>query len=454
MAPGEGPDGNTGPEGGADPRLGTEMQRRLGRGDVVGNLGVGGLVLNAFLVSGEPRYADWLARYVGEWQRRAAANGGLIPDNVGADGVVGSQLDGRWYGGHYGWSWPHGMYSIAQATLIGGMSAALATGDDRYLDLPRQLLDEIIGRARSFAFTSSDSSISPRWRAHLGPAADQPILLVPYRRSDRGWFDWNPVQASVPVALWQYTADPADQARLDALRAASGYDWTAVRPFRDKEEAGHEEPWYAYLRGDNPGYPAAMLAAAHAQARRRLALMEQHAGQQVAEPDIHLWQNLNPVVTEALSQLTWGAPQVVYNGGLPQARVRYHDAQRRRPGLPPDVAALVSSIDPDATTVTLVNLSAAEARTVSVQAGAFAEHDIETAGYTSAAPGWAGHHTEYISHDVKITGREIAVGGPWLNVALPPGTEVTLTLRLRLRVRVPSAQAPWDAAPADAAGKG
>ena len=46
----------------------------------------------------------------------------------------------------------------------------------------------------------------------------------------------------------------------------------------------------------------------------------------MAEPDIHLWQNLNPVVTEALIQLTWGAPQVVYNGGLTQARVRYYDA--------------------------------------------------------------------------------------------------------------------------------
>ena len=52
-----------------DPRLGAEMQRRLGRGDVVGNLGVGGLVLNAFLVSGEPRYADWLA----DVRRRVAA---------------------------------------------------------------------------------------------------------------------------------------------------------------------------------------------------------------------------------------------------------------------------------------------------------------------------------------------------------------------------------------------
>jgi len=118
------------------------------------------------------------------------------------------------------------------------------------------------------------------------------------------------------------------------------------------------------------------------------------------------------------------------------------------------VAALVSSIDPAATAATLVNLSAAGTRTVVVQAGAYAEHDIDTAGYTWAAPGWAGQHTEYISHDVEMTGREAAVGGPWLDVELPPGTEVTLTLRLRLRVRVPAAGTPWDTAPWDAAEEG
>jgi hypothetical protein len=437
------PDGTPIPSLDADPRLGPDMQTRLGRGDVAGNLSVGGLVLNAFLVSGEARYAGWLARYVRGWQRRAADNGGLIPDNVGADGVVGSQLGGRWYGGHYGWSWPHGMYNIAQATLIGALTAALANADDSYLDLPRQLLDTVIARGRRRAVTDSDSSIRGRWLAHLGPAAARPTLLVPYRYSDRGWFDWNPVQASVPVALWQHTADPGDQARLDALRAASGFDWTAVRAFRDKEEAGHEEPWYAYLRGDNPGYPEAILAAAHAQARRRLALLEQHAGDDVSEPDIHLWQNLNPVVTEALTQLTWGAPQVIYNGGPVQARVRYYDADRRRPGLPPDVAALVSAIDPAATVLTLVNLSGISDRTVVVQAGAFGEHDIEAAEYSCAAPGWAGQHTEYIAHDVQGGHRQVVVGGPWLDVALPPGTEITLTLRLRTRVRPPSVRTPW-----------
>ena len=60
--------------------------------------------------------------------------------------------------------------------------------------------------------------------------------------------------------------------------------------------------------------------------------MRAYRGGDVAEADIHLWQQSNPVVTEALVQLTWGGPQVIYNGGLQQARVRYYDAVRRRPG--------------------------------------------------------------------------------------------------------------------------
>ncbi|MFI6071676.1 hypothetical protein ACIA5C_08810 [Actinoplanes sp. NPDC051343] len=426
-----------------DPRLGAEMQQRLGRGDTAGNLAIGGLVLNAYLASGEQRYADWLAGYLRAWMKRADANDGLVPDNVGPDGQIGSRLDGRWYGGHYGWTWPHGAYSVGQAVLVGAMAAALANGDDSYLQLPRRLLDTLIAQGRRMAFTDSDSSIPGRWLAHLGPAAGSETLLVPYRHSDRGWFDYNPVQASVPVALWHHTSDPGDRDRLETLRAASGYDWSVVRPFRDKEEAGHEEPWYEYLAGRNPGFPEKILAAAHAEARRRLALLEQHAGEPVAEEDIHLWQNVNPVVTEALTMLTWGGPQVVYNGGHAQARVRHYDADARRPGLPPEVAALVSGIDPDATVCTLVNLSGTATRRVIVQAGAFAEHDFGSVAYDVAAPGWTGGHYEYISHEVPVTRAELTGDGPWITVVLPPGTQITVTAALRVRVRPPSFRTPW-----------
>jgi hypothetical protein len=152
---------------------------------------------------------------------------------------------------------------------------------------------------------------------------------------------------------------------------------------------------------------------------------------------------VNPVVTEALTMLTWGGPQIVYNGGHAQARVRHYDADRRRPGLPPDVAALVSGIDPAATVVTLVNLSGTHARTVIVQAGAFAEHDFGGVAHTRAAAGWTGGHDEYLHHEVAVTEERIDVDGPWLTVRLPAGTQVTLTAELRTRVRAPSFRTPW-----------
>ena len=221
-------------------------------------------------------------------------------------------------------------------------------------------------------------------------------MLVPFRHSDRGWFDYNPMLTSVPMTLWHYSNDVGDLRRLETLREAAGYDWRTVRPFRSKEEAGHEEPWFAFLAGDNPRYPEQMLAAAQAQARHRLARMHAYRDTDVGEPDIHLWQQSNPVVTEALVQLTWGGPQVLYNGGLQQARVRYYDADRRRPGLPPCVAALVSGIEPHATVIDLVNLDPEQARTVIVQAGAFAEHTIETVRYTACPDdSWLGSLYDY-----------------------------------------------------------
>ncbi len=429
----------------ADSALGEQMRRRMGVGDTAVNLAAAGLVLNALLLSGEPRYRDWLAGYVGAWRERAAANGGILPDNVAPDGTVGGLLEGRWYGGHYGWSWPHGWYSVGHAAVVGALSAALATGDDTFADLVRPALDEIIAQGKVMTFTEADSSLGSKWSVQLREDVHTPTLHVPYRHDDRGWFDYNPMLMGVPVALWHHSASADDLARLDRLRAASGYDWRTVRPFRSKEEAGHEEPWFAYLAGDDPGYPERILAAAQAQVRHRLTRMERYRGREVPEADIHLWQQSNPVVTEALVQLTWGAPQVVYNGGLQQARVRYYDAQARRPGLPPSVSALVSSIAPDATVLDLVNLDPEERRSVIVQAGAFAEHHIRTAGYSACDdPSWIGGLYDYGHGEPAVTSASIGVEGPWLHVELPRSTRIRLTLRLALRVRPPSYATPFD----------
>jgi hypothetical protein len=395
-----------------DPRLGEWMHERLGRGDVAINLGAVALVANAQLVAPDQRYVDWCRQYVGAWRSRAIANGGLIPDNVGPDGKVGSLLDGRWYGGHYGWAWPHGCYSVGTAVLVGTLAAALVTGDPSVLDVPRSLLDTVIAQGKTAPI--SDSSLLAHWRANLGDDVDNPTFLVPYRHSDRGWFDFNPMQAALPTALWHETGAADDRARLAKLRSLAGYDWATVRSFRDKEEAGHEEPWLAYLSGDNNAYPEQILRVALEQARRRMTLLDQVTDPVGREADIHRWQRLNPIVTEALVQLTWGAPQTLYNGGLTQARVRYFDADAQRPGLPPGVAALVRSIEPAHTIVELVNLDDTPRRLV-VQAGAFAQDVIES------------------------------TGSPWLELEVPPGDRL-LTLTIHRNVRTPAYATPWEAA--------
>ena len=188
-----------------------------------------------------------------------------------------------------------------------------------------------------------------------------------------------------------------------------------------------------------------VLAAFLASVVGRLARMRAYGGTDVGEPDIHLWQQSNPVVTEALVQLTWGGPQVLYNGGLQQARVRYYDADRQRPGLPSCVAALVSSIEPHATVVDLVNLDPERSRTVIVQAGAFAEHTIGAVRYTASPDdSWLGSLYDYGHGEPAVVEHGADVGGPWLTVELPASTRVTLTLDMSMHTRTPSYATPFD----------
>lgn len=428
-----------------DPRLGKAMHERMGFGDTAVNLAAAGLVLNAWILTGEERYRDWIVEYVGAWRERTEANGGLIPDNVGPDGEVGSLLEGRWYGGHYGWSWPHGWHSVGHAALVAALAAATVTGDDAHLSMVTTGLDAVIGNGKVMAFSEADSSLPSRWVVQLAEDVHTPTLHVPFRYRDTGWFDYNPVTVALPVALWHHTMSAADRSRLERLREASGIDWSVVRPYRLKEEAGHEEPWFAFLAGDDPHYPERILAAAQAQVRHRLARMDRYRDLDVPEADIHLWQQSNPVVTEALVQLTWGGPQVLYNGGLQQARVRYYDADARRAGLPPRVSALVRSIDPEATVVELVNLDPEFTRTVIVQAGAFAQDTIKSVRYTSCEDGsWVGDMYDYGHGRPVVTETQAFVDSSWLTVLLPASTRIRLTLGLDLRAQAPSCRTPFD----------
>jgi hypothetical protein len=104
------------------------------------------------------------------------------------------------------------------------------------------------------------------------------------------------------------------------------------------------------------------------------------------------------------------------------ARLRYFDPERRRAGVPPDVAALVSEMTDTKAVVTLVNLSKSQPRTVVVQGGAYGEHQLES---------------------VTAGGKTTRVQAPLLTVRLGPGCGQRLVLRMRRYANRPTALHPW-----------
>jgi hypothetical protein len=423
--------------------MGETMRQRMSWGDVPANLTVTSTMANAYFLSGDEKYVRWTREYVDAWVERARANGGLLPDNIGLTGKMGETMDGKWYGGHYGWTWPHGFYNIGMSACVAATNAYLLTGEASYLDLARAQMDGVMAHGEERDVDAQRMSLREHWVGIWRAAGGQGRLwLVPYRYADSGWFDYQPMSPLYPVAVWNVTQEEADWQRVAMIRARSGYDWRKVFAFRTKEESGHEAPWIAFLRGENPTYPEEILAASYEEMARRLTQIRED-NSDLMKNGIHHWQNLNPVSTEALVQLTLGAPQALYNGGLLMARLRYYDAERRRPGLPPDVAALVQTLEPGRTVVRLVNLSAQEPRTLIVQGGAFGEHRLASVRYPTRTSEYPGRVGSYAAAPVTTEERTAAIGGPWVEVHLPPASEMTLDLEMERYANRPSYAHPW-----------
>lgn len=379
------------------PYLLDAMNRRMMRGDVPLNLTASSLVLNAYLATGEAKYARWIEEYVGAWMERVRANGGILPDNVGLSGRIGEYMDGRWWGGYYGWRWPHGLFNQVEATLIGAINAFLVSHDSRYFELPRSVLRLVQAQGRR----------------------DGDRLLVPHRHDERGWYDYRPLNPSYLVHLWYVSQDPADYARIGEM--ADTTSWNRLVYRKAKGDYGHEGPWLRFLEGRYPEYPADILEATYRETQRRLALARTDPSRP-EDRNVHHWQERNPVVLEGLVQTMLGGPNHIYHGGLLQARLRYFDVGRRRPGVPPEVAALVERLAPDSIVVRLVNLHPTEPRDLVVQAGGFGEHQ-----FTRADDG-----QRVQSLDTK-----------WLPVRLQPGAVARLELGMRLYVNPPTYATPF-----------
>lgn len=400
------------------------MNERMTRGDVPLNLNATGLVANAFLHTEDEKYRSWVVDYLSAWEERTQDNGGIIPDNVGLSGEIGQYNDGKWWGGYYGWRWPHGFMTIIEPLTNACMNAVLLTGDVDNLRLARQQLD---------ANWSLRKEQEGRW-------------LVPYKHFDAGWADYREAEPKYPIYLWTMSMADEDLERIE--RIPKDHDWNEViipklsgtdkKTGRNtKHYIGNTQPWFLYIQGRNPDYPQRILDANLQLIAQQLIKMRSEAGDpknwvaQYSEDDfssIHVWQEMCPVYMESLVQLTLGGPMHISHGGLQHARVRYYDAEAKRPGLPESIAALVKELTSDSVTIELVNISLIDKRSVIIQAGTFGEHEFKEA---------------YVMNENGSRGERSSINNKWMLVELPAGTGVTLHLSMDRYVNTPSYNMPW-----------
>lgn len=339
----------------------------------------------AYMVAHEPRYRQWVIDYMDGWLGRMQRNGGIIPSYVDyRDGRIGGP-DNRWWGNAYGWGFSplnpvngrrEDRNRIPRA-IVGFVNAVLVSGEQKYAAAWRTMMEAVNAHART-----------------AGERKQYPTM-----HGADGWYGWKNEPWNVgAIELWYLSMRDDDRKRVGA------------------------DGWLAYLEGREPAYPeTALRRDLEAVTRKTAALRADRT-----PPERRLADNMlgyNPAAITALTHLMLGGIVPGREGGLLHARLRYFDAERRRAGVPPDVAALVSELTDRSTAVTLVNTSEKEARTVIVQGGAYGEHRIET---------------------VAIDGQTHPVNGRTFTVKLAPRAGARLQLALKRYMEAPTLTLPWE----------
>lgn len=356
--------------------------------DIVGdnpqNLQATSLALTAYAATGEQKYRDWMLEYADAWRQRMIDNKGIIPTNIGLDGKIGGEANGKWYGGVYGWGFTvkvPGTDKVAHRNthylgLAGFGNAYLLTGDDRWIDPWRKMIDLI--------------------NAQVKKVDGQ--MTYPRMYGDNGWYDFTPEKYSQgALDLWYWSQRDADRQRVS------------------------QDAWVQFLDGKNTGYPEAALRADLEAIRRKVTSIREDK----STPDTRLADDsmrYNPATVANLLRLTMGS---LHHGNRTltlHSRLRYFDSDERRPGLPEDVAALVEQMTADSVTVMLVNVSPIHPRRVVIQSGSYGEHEFGTAK----------------TKDVTVD-----VNGKHLTVELAPGCGMKMELGTKRYRNQPTLAWPW-----------
>lgn len=358
-------------------------------GDNPLNLHSTALGFNAWMLTGETRFRDWMLEYVEAWAARAKANGNILPSNIGPDGKIGGGAGGNWWGGTYGW----GFSPINPVTgkredrnripraIMGFMNAYMATGDDRYLQVWRD----------------QNARINEASRKVDG------VLSAPTMHGKQGWYSFRPGPYRFNTGeIWYLSQRASDRAAME------------------------QTPWTQFLDGKADGWAEQALLDDMERVRTQMVRVHEDrttAATRLADNPIER----NPVSVTALLHQTMGAIHVArppwsktspnQGGTLLFARLRHFDADRKRPGLPEDVAALVEKLDAGTTTVSLVNLNPALARRLVIRGGGYGEHRIEA---------------------VRLGDRRIPVGERDVALRLEPGAGARVVLEMRRFMQAPT----------------
>jgi hypothetical protein len=361
-------------------------------GDHPLNLASTNLAFHAYLLTQDAKYKNWLLEYVDAWKARIEANGGNIPSNVGRDGKIGSEWGGKWYGGVFGWNSPD--EGVRNYVLRGPPeafgNALLLTGNQAYTQVLRRQVDNL----------------------YAAKKIENGKVLIPRYYGDQGWYGFHDGESGsaggltnlrdVETDLYMWALQPGDLDRLP------------------------KRGWIGYLTAGDAAYPATAFQQGMEEIRRAAMRLRADTSTPDFPPHSTRGSGNNPVSTTALINLTLGGndPNGSGHGPLPlHTQLRHFDPERRRAGLPLDVAARVERIRPEGVVLTLVNTSPIHYRAVTVQAGGYAEHQ-----FTS----------------VTIGDRTFPVDAPNFTVRLAPGAGETLTIGMQRYAHQPTLAFPWD----------
>jgi len=364
-------------------------------GDHPLNLAATLLATNAYMLTGQAKYRDWVVEYANAWKERTAACGGNIPSNVGLDGRPGGEYNGQWWKGTYGWNftiYDGELEQIAHRNTVtagswpGFGNAFLLTADPAYVGVLRRQLENLYAQKK----------------------VENGRVLLPQMYGDPKGH-----KSNGPPSWYQYTPDLHGDLWTDV------YLWSMDR--KDFEYVPRTD-WIGFLEGKDPGWAAKALQKDLESIRRTMQEIRTDATTADTRLADYLL-GLNPAETDTLVNLTLGGHFSRGRIWVLHSRFRYFDPVARRAGLPPDVGALVEKLGADSATLTLVNLSPISARTVVVQAGAYGEHKFDTA---------------------VLAGKTTALDAPLATVRLEPGCGARIEFRMARYRNQPSLAHPWD----------